>query len=88
MEEERNDTLTSAQIENEVRISVDFEYEVKELYGMFSNGKDPYMLSGISGSQIVGLYYYAAELEDYETQYAMHFQDKDYPSISKEEFIV
>ena len=42
----------------------------------------------MSASNIVGLYLYAAELEDYETQYALYFLDENYSVIEKEQYLI
>jgi len=47
-------------------------------YAQFKNTKDKQILSGLSPSEVFQLFFYAEELKDYETQYALFIDDEEY----------
>jgi len=64
-----------------------FTLEAQIIYDYFAEMKDPTQSRWYSAIDIVRLFYYAAELEDYETQYALYYQGKDSEIIEKEQFL-
>ncbi|MGG7619228.1 hypothetical protein [Bacillus coreaensis] len=47
-------------------------------YEQFKVTKDKQALSGLSPSEVFQLYFYAEELQDYETQYSLFIDDEEY----------
>ncbi len=47
-------------------------------YELFKVTKDKQVLSGLSPSEVFQLYFYAEELQDYETQYSLFIDDEEY----------
>ena len=88
MQETWHEELPSAQIEPGIEVNSDFKREVKSLYRAFSQAKNSFVLGEVTASNLVGLYFYAAELGDFETQYALYFLDENYPVIEKEQYLV
>ena len=76
MQDVVHEQLPSSQIESEVAINNSFRSEIRNLYQSFSEYKDFFMLEGQMASRIIGLYLYAGELRDYETQYALLYKGK------------
>lgn len=48
-----------------------FVEKVHMLYDNFTMAYDDILLNGATGAEIIGLYYYAVELKDFETQYTL-----------------
>ncbi|MFC4411343.1 hypothetical protein ACFOZY_13020 [Chungangia koreensis] len=63
--------------EDEIPIDDDFMQRVHALYKNFAATKDEQVLRDAKPSEIVGLYFYTGELKDYETQYALFYQDDE-----------
>ena len=53
----------------------------------FAGSHDQSILTHASAAEIVGLYFYTAELGDYDTQYDLYVQDDQYLVIDKEEHL-
>ncbi|MCZ2260441.1 RNA polymerase sigma factor [Sporosarcina sp. G11-34] len=64
-----------------------FTQETQIIYDYFAEMKDTAQSRWYSAVDIVRLFYYAAEVEDYETQYALYYQGKDSQIIEKERFL-
>ncbi|MEK3980797.1 hypothetical protein MKY37_17345 [Psychrobacillus sp. FSL K6-2836] len=65
----------------------EFVQRVHTLYKSFSGTYDQTVLKEASPEEIVGLYYYSASLEDYETQYELYIKDNRRLQIPKDEYI-
>lgn len=63
--------------EEETPINDDYMQRVHALYKNFAATKDEQLLRKAKPSEIVGLYFYTGELNDYETQYALLYQDDE-----------
>jgi hypothetical protein len=50
-------------------------------YEQFKVTKDKQALSGLSPSEVFQLYFYAEELQDYETQYSLYIDDEEYLKV-------
>ncbi|MCT8137317.1 hypothetical protein H1D32_05900 [Anaerobacillus sp. CMMVII] len=55
--------------------------ELLKTYQQFADTKDEEILRGLSPIEIFKFYFYAQELQDYETQYAFFIQDEMYIKI-------
>lgn len=64
-----------------------FTQETQIIYDYFAEMKDNAQNLWYSAVDIVRLFYYAAEVEDYETQYALYYQGKDSQVIEKEQYL-
>ena len=72
-----HEALPSSQNESGVAIDATFRSEVRDLYQSFSESESFYMLEGREVSRVIGLYLYAGELRDYETQYALLWKGEE-----------
>jgi len=68
-------------------IDMEFMSRVHGLYKTFATDKDPEALKEVSPIEIVGLWFYTAEIGDFETQYALYIQNEDHLVIPKEEYL-
>jgi|GEM_PF-6102199 len=73
--------------EPEVDVNDDFIQRVHTLYKMFAETHDQKILKDATASEIVGLFYYTEQLEDFETQYELYIKGDKYYSIPKEELL-
>lgn len=73
--------------EPEVDVNDDFIKRVHHLYKQFAGTYDQKVLKDATASEIVGLYYYTEQLEDYVTQYELYIKGDKHLTISKEEFL-
>ena len=73
--------------EPEVDVNDDFIQRVHDLYKQFAEKYDQKVLKDATASEIVGLYYYTEQLEDFETQYELYIKGDKHLTISKEEFL-
>jgi len=71
--------------EEEVAINDDFMQRVHSLYKNFAATKDSLILRNAKPTEIVGLYFYTGELNDFETRYALFYQDNqtELPSLDQ-----
>lgn len=72
---------------NEMLVDEDFLQRVHALYKSFAGTHDQTVLKDAKPEEIVGLYFYCVQLEDYETQYELYIKDDDYIQIPKEEYM-
>ena len=79
------DTISKS--EDEVPVDGDFLQRVHGLFKMFAGTHDQTVLKGASPEEIVGLYYYCAQLNDFKTQYALYIKDDNYMQISEAEYL-
>ncbi|MEK5147830.1 hypothetical protein MKX53_12505 [Psychrobacillus sp. FSL K6-4615] len=77
------DHLTS----NATPVDDKFVQRVHALYKLFAGTHDQSVLTVASPEEIVGLYYYSAQLNDYETQYELYIKDEGWAQIPKEEYM-
>ena len=77
------DHLTS----NATPVDDKFVQRVHALYKVFAGTYDQSVLTEASPEEIVGLYYYSAQLNDYETQYELYIKDEKWVQIPKEEYM-
>ena len=82
----RHKLLPSSEEEPEREIAGIFKENLEYPYNTFAKTKDLTELQWLSASDVVGFYFIAAELGDFETQYALYFQDENYPIIEKEQY--
>lgn len=52
-----------------------------ERYEQFKDTKDKQILSGLSPSEVFQLFFYAEEIQDYETQYSLFIDDEEYLKV-------
>ncbi|WP_342598698.1 hypothetical protein MHB48_14575 [Psychrobacillus sp. FSL H8-0483] len=71
---------------SESLVDQNFMQGIQKLYSSFSASYDQAVLKGARAEEIVGLYYYCTQLQDYDTQYELYVKDKKYYPISKEEY--
>ena len=64
-----------------------FVQRVHALYKLFAETHDQIVLTKAAPEEIVGLYYYSAQLKDYETQYELYIKDEEGIQIPKEEYM-
>ena len=83
----RHKLLPSSEEEPEREIAGIFKENLEYPYYIFAKTKDLTELQWLSASDVVGFYFIAAELGDFETQYALYFQDENYPIIEKEQYL-
>lgn len=50
-------------------------------YEQFKDTKDKQILNGLSPSEVFQLFFYAEELQDYETQYSLFIDDEEYVRV-------
>lgn len=55
--------------------------DLQNVYSQFAESKNDGVLAGLSPSQVFQLYFYAEEMEDYETQYALFIDDEQYIKV-------
>ncbi|WP_391202865.1 hypothetical protein [Psychrobacillus sp. L4] len=79
--------LTVQKTVNETVVNDDFLQRVQALYKSFAESHDQTVLKDVKPEEIVGLYYYCAQLEDEETKYELYIKDDQYQQIPKEEYM-
>jgi hypothetical protein len=72
---------------DETVIDMEFMSRVHGLYKTFATDKNQETLKGVPPTEIVGLWFYSAELGDFETQYALYIQGEEHLVIPKEEYL-
>lgn len=60
---------------------------VHDLYKSFVRTYDQTVLKGATPVEVVGLYYYSAQLKDFETQYELYIKDEEHLQIPKAEYM-
>ena len=60
---------------------------VHDLYRSFLRTYDQSVLKDATPVEIVGLYYYSAQLKDFETQYELYIKDEGHLQIPKDEYM-
>ncbi|MFJ7935763.1 hypothetical protein [Sporosarcina sp. NPDC096371] len=75
------DRTPETPIDEEFMASVLLEYE------LYTKANYQYDLYEVDATVIVGLYFYAGEIGDYETQYSLYVQGEFGPPVDKETFI-
>lgn len=79
--------LPSYEIELETDIDEHFMDNVRYVYKSFSKSKDQTVLRGTRAVTIAGVYYYAGEVGDYDTQYELYFQGENHHSVERDVYI-
>ncbi|WP_318616909.1 hypothetical protein [Sporosarcina sp. YIM B06819] len=79
--------LPSSYSEPEIPMDKEFMARVHREYKVYTESNYQYDLPGVEAVIVVGLYFYAAEIGDYETQYSLYVQGEYGPPIDKETFI-
>ena len=64
-----------------------FVQSVHALYKLFAGTHNQTVLKEATPEEIVGLYYYTAQLKDYETQYELYIKDETRLQIPKGEYM-
>ncbi|MFJ5770185.1 hypothetical protein [Psychrobacillus sp. NPDC093180] len=72
---------------NETSVDDNFVQRVHALYKLFAGAHDQTVLKDAKPEEIVGLYYYCAQLGDKETKYELYIKDDQYQQIPKEEYM-
>lgn len=72
---------------NETFVDDSFVQRVHALYKSFAGTYNQTVLKDAKPEEIVGLYYYCAQLGDEETKYELYSKDDQYQHISKEEYM-
>ncbi|MFE8703098.1 hypothetical protein ACFYKX_21185 [Cytobacillus sp. FJAT-54145] len=55
--------------------------DLQNIYSQFAESKNDGVLAGLSPAKVFQLYFYAEEIEDYETQYALFIDDEQYIKV-------
>lgn len=74
-------------ITKEIPVDDDFIQRVHGLFKLFAGTHDQTVLKDASPEELVGLYYYAEQLKDYETAFELHIKDENHLQMPKEEFL-
>lgn len=72
---------------NSTLVDDNFVQQVHALYKLFAGTHDQTVLKEATPEEIVGLYYYSAQLKDYETQYELYIKDDTRLQIPKDEYM-
>ncbi|MFM1655735.1 hypothetical protein ACI7RC_27090 [Brevibacillus sp. B_LB10_24] len=67
--------------------TLDLQKSQKQRYEEFAKANQDEALDGLEPLDIIKMYYYAKETADYETQYALYYQDPDSEIPSRQEFL-
>ncbi|WP_019121844.1 hypothetical protein [Brevibacillus massiliensis] len=86
----KEENLTHASPEETVErgpFTLDLQDGQKQRYEEFAKTKQDKALDGLAPLDIIKMYYYAKEMADYETQYALYYQDHETEIPSRQEFL-
>jgi hypothetical protein len=69
-----------------VQTNIEPSAELKELYNEYASKNDDQLLAGLSPLDVFKLYFYAKQLEDSETTYALYIKGEMFGTPSEEEY--
>lgn len=86
---EREETSPSSVNKESIKIysSLAMSDKLKDVYDQFAITKEEEYLRGLQPFEVFQLYYYAGELEDFETQYAFYLKGEKYVVPTFEQFL-
>lgn len=87
MQETWLEQLPSSEESPPVNITSLFMEETHIIYDYFAETRDPDRFRGQPGVDILRIFLYAGELEDYEMQYALYFQGEGSQGIEREKYL-
>ncbi|MDF2858302.1 MAG: hypothetical protein K0Q87_4153, partial [Neobacillus sp.] len=85
-DEEDDGIGAPVEVTKNVQTNIEPSTELKALYNEYANKKDDQLLAGLSPLDIFKLYFYAKDLEDSETTYALYIKGEMFGTPSEEEY--
>ena len=78
--------LPSYAEEPETEFTIIFNENLKTMYEYFVSNRNPVSLYGLNAIDIVGLYFYAGERGDFDTQYDLFYYGEDSQVVPREQY--